>query len=331
MRLPDFEYVESNSIQKAVLFLKDHGEESKINAGGTDLLPSMKQGLFTPKYLVNLGNIQDLDSIEFDEETGLEIGALVRLRTLEEDPLIKDRYPSIREAVSVIAAGQLRQMGTVGGNLCLDTRCWYYNQTDFWRSCRPTCLKMGGDTCNAIGGGKKCFAVFSGDLAPALIALDAKVIILSPKGERTIDLNDLYTGDGARPVSLGPDEVLIRIEVPPVKPDVFSVYMKYRIRKAVDFPLAGVAAKIDIDKKDKICREAKVVINGVGSRPQILEGISKRLEGNKLGNQLIADASEMAFKAAKPVANAAGSPSYRRLMIKIFVKKALEQALENTA
>jgi len=331
MRLPDFQYIEPDSLEDAIIFLKEHAGFSKINAGGTDLLPSMKQRVFTPKYLVNLGNLQDLDSIEFDEKTGLEIGALVRLRTLEKDPLIRDRYPIIRDAASMIAAGQLRQMGTVGGNLCLDSRCYYYNQSVFWRNCRPTCLKMGGDTCNAVGGGKKCFAVFSGDLAPAMIALDAKVIILSPEGERAMALDDLYTGDGARPVSLGPDEILVRIEVPPMEPHVFSAYMKYRIRKSIDFPLAGVAARIDIDKKDKICREAKVVINGVGPRPQILEDISERLEGNKLGGQLIEAVSEMAYKAAKPVANTAGSPSYRRFMVKIYVKRALEQAMENAA
>ena len=329
MRLPDFEYQEPGSIGEAMAFLKDHAPEARISAGGTDIFPSMKQRLFTPKYLLHLGNLQGLDHMAYDERSGLTMGAFIRLHTLETDPVIRERYPIIAEAAQSIAAGQLRRMGTLGGNLCLDTRCYYYNQSRVWRTCRPTCIKMLGDTCNAVGGRKKCFAIFSGDLAPALMALDVKVRVLSPRGERTLTLEELYTGKGDKPLSLGSDEVLVSVEVPALREGTFSTYLKYRIRRSVDFPLAGVAMRLDMDREKGLCREVKVVISAVGPRPQVVEGISELLEGRGMEDARIEEASELAFKAAKPVANAASSPSYRRLMIKILVKKAFSLALKD--
>jgi len=326
MRLPDFQYVEPKSIGEACLFLKEHGQESKIMGGGTDLLPSMKQRIFRPKYIVHLGAIPNSDRIEFDEPSGLRIGAFVKLRSLEKDPVVLAKYPMIAQAASEVGSVQLRQMGTIGGNLSLDTRCYYYNQSKFWRSCRPTCIKMGGETCNAVGGGKKCFAIFSGDLAPALMALGAKIKLLSTAGERTILLNDLYTGDGASPLAIKPDEILIGVEVPMVPKEAFTNYFKYRIRKSIDFPLASVATMLSLDRKEKVCHSAKVVIGAVGSKPEALNGIEELLKGKKLKGSLIEEASELAFKAARPIANAGSTPSYRKRIIKIFVEKALRQA-----
>jgi 4-hydroxybenzoyl-CoA reductase subunit beta len=329
MRLPDFEYVEPRSIEEAALFLRDNGHESMVIAGGTDLLPSMKQGIFRPNYLVNLCSVPLMDRIEFDDGSGLRIGALVRLRTLERDPLIREHYPMIAQAAEAIGSVQLRQMGTVGGNLSLDTRCYYYNQSDFWRSCRPTCIKMGGDTCNAIGGGKKCFAVFSGDLAPALIALGAKIRLVSASGERSLLLKDFYTGDGAKPLERKPGEFLVSVEVPVPQKDAFTTYLKYRIRKSIDFPLASMAAMLMMDRKEQVCRDARVVISAVGTRPEEVTRIHDLLLGKKLERSLIEEAAELAFKAARPVANTASTPTYRKRMIKILVGRTLKRAAES--
>jgi len=325
MRLPDFQYVEPKSTEEACAFLKEHVRESKLIAGGTDLLPSMKQRIFKPKYVVNLSVLPNLDRIEFDGKTGLRIGALVKLRSLETDAMIRERYPMIGQAAEAVGSVQLRQMGTVGGNLSLDTRCYYYNQSDFWRKCRPVCIKMGGETCNAVGGGKKCFAVFSGDLAPALVALGAKIVLRSAKGERSLPLSEYYSGDGAKPLSLGPEEVLTKVEVPVVPKGAYGSYQKYRIRKSIDFPLAGVGALVALEGKEKVCREARVVIGAVGTRPEEVKGIGELLKGKKMTESLIEEASEMAFKMARPVANAASTPTYRKRMIKILVKRALQQ------
>lgn len=327
MRLPDFQYVAPKSIQEASLFLKDHGKESKVMAGGTDLLPSMKQRIYRPRYLVHVEGISELSRIEFNETTGLRIGALVRLRTLEKDLTVLERYPIIREAVTRIGSVQVRQMGTVGGNLCLDTRCSYYNQSSFWRSCRPRCIKMGGDMCNAVGGGKKCFSIFSGDLAPAFIALGAKINLLSASGERTLLLRDFYTGDGSKPLTLNPEEILTRIEVPSIPKETFSTYFKYRIRKSIDYPIASLAVLLTLAGNERSCREVKMVVGAVGSRPEELKEVEELLKGKEIKNSVIEEASNLAFKAAKPIANAASSPAYRKRMIKVFVMKALRQAL----
>jgi 4-hydroxybenzoyl-CoA reductase subunit beta len=327
MRLPDFQYVEPKSIQEACLFLQDSSRESKIMGGGTDLLPSMKQRIFGPKCVVSLGVTPNLDRIEFDEQLGLRIGALVKLRSLETDPVVREKYTIIAQAAGEVGSVQLRQMGTVGGNLSLDTRCYYYNQSDFWRKCRPTCIKMGGETCNAIGGGKKCFAVFSGDLAPALIALGSKVTLVSSKGERKLPLSDYYTGDGAKPLAIKPDEILIGVEVPVISKKAFTTYLKYRIRRSIDYPLASVAAMLTVNSKQRVYHETKIVIGAVNTRPKELKEIDDLLKGKELTSPLIEEASGLAFQAAKPIANAGSSPSYRKKIIKILVEKALRQAV----
>jgi 4-hydroxybenzoyl-CoA reductase subunit beta len=327
IRLPKFLYVEPGSLEEVCLFLEGHGRESRLMAGGTDLLPAMKLGLSAPKWLVNTSALPGLDQVEFDEGSGLRIGASVKISALARDALVRQKYPSVAQAARCVGSPQLRQMGTVGGNLSIDTRCDYYNQPDFWRDCKPKCIKMGGETCNAIGGGRKCFAVFSGDLAPVLITLDARIRLVSAREERTIPLSELYTGNGANPCAIKPEEILVSVEAPAVAAGAFATYSKFAVRKAIDFPLAGVATLLTLEGKEKLCRAAKVVIGAVGPRPDEVKAIGQLLEGKKLSLQLIEEASSLAFKAAKPVTNRGSSPAYRKLMIKVLVRKALRQAL----
>jgi len=295
--------------------------------GGTDLLPSLKQRIFKPNYLLNLCAIPNLDLIEFNEPSGLRIGAAVRVHSLETDPKILERFPIIAQAAGEVGSPQLRRMGTVGGNLSLDTRCYYYNQSDIWRKHRPKCIKMGGETCNAVRGGKRCFAVFSGDLAPALIVLGAKIKLVSVKGERTLLLKDYYTGDGAKPFTREPEEILVKVEVPALPKKAMGCYLKYRIRRSIDFPLAGVATLVTLDNQNEVCLEAKVVIGAVGTEPEEIVRIEDLLNGKRITDSIMEEASETAFKMAKPIANAASSPFYRKKMIKIMVEKGLRQAL----
>ncbi len=327
MRLPDFEYVEPKSIEEACLFLRDYGQKCKIMGGGTDLLPSMKQRIFKPNYLLNLCAIPNLDLIEFDEQSGLRIGAAANVHSLETDPRILEKYPIVAQAAGEVGSPQLRRMGTVGGNLSLDTRCYFYNQSDIWKKCKPKCIKMGGETCNAVGGGGKCFAVFSGDLAPALIALGAKIRLVSVKGERTLLLKDYYSGDGAKPLTREPEEILAKVEVPVLAKRTMDCYLKYRIRRSIDFPLAGVATRVTLDNQNEVCLEAKVVIGAVGTKPEEIESIEEVLNGKRITDSAVEEASEMAFKMAKPIANTASSPFYRKKMIRIMVEKGLRQTL----
>ncbi len=327
MQLPQFTYVEPESLKEAAQFLQQKGPASRIMGGGTDILPSMKQRIYAPEYVVSLEAITDLGQIKFNENSGARLGPSVKLGSLASNLKIQKRFPILAQAARAVGSPQLREMGTLGGNLCLDTRCIYYNQSATWRSCRPACIKMGGKVCNAIGSGKKCFAVFSGDLAPALIALDARVVLLSAGKERTILLNDLYSGDGTRPLTIQSDEILAGVEIPGQSNGALGTYLKYRIRKSIDYPLASVATALSIDGPDKTCREARVVIGAVGRRPLKIKGIDALLKDKILNDALIEEASQLAFKAARPIENTAGSPTHRKLMIKVLVKKAFNQLL----
>lgn len=327
MRLPVFDYKEPSSLGEAASLLREYGTDCKIIAGGTDLLPSMKQKLFRPEYVISLEGISDLDSIGFDEKQGLQIGSMVALSALENSLTVKERYPVIREAAHAVGSPHLRRMGTIGGNLSLDTRCCYYNQSESWRKSRPRCIKLGGDTCNAVGGGNKCFAVFSGDLAPALMALGAEIRLFSHRGERILPLRDYYTGNGAEPLVRDPDEILINVKVPPLPQDAFTTYLKFRIRESIDFPFAGLAAVIHVDKKENVCRKASVAIGAVGPKPLDVHEIAEISEGKRLDGRLIEEISNLARKAAKPVDNLGSSSEYRRRTIKAFARTAFQAAI----
>ncbi len=322
MRLPSFQYMVPESEEELLGFLKNNKGETRLAAGGTDLLPSMKQGLYRPRSLVLLNRLPRLGQIKFNELSGLTIGPLVTLNDLETSTLVKEKYPVVAQAAGLVGSPQLRYMGTVGGNLNLDTRCFYFNQSSSWRKCRPVCVKAGGETCNAIGGGKKCFAAFSGDLAPVLVSLGATVRLLSGEGERTVPLAEYYTGDGANPFVRRDDELLAGIEVPVLPESVFCSYHKYSIRKAIDFPLAGVAVKVELDR-DRICKDIKIVLGAVSPKPREVEAAAEVLKGKELKTELLEQAAEQAFKAAKPVANLGSTPSYRKIMVREFVRKAL--------
>ena len=191
---------------------------------------------------------------------------------------------------------------------------------------------MGGQICNAIGGGKRCFAVFSGDLAPALMTLNARIKLFSFRGERDLLLNEFYTGDGAAPLAMEPEEILVSVEVPVVSKDTSGTYLKYRMRKSIDFPLASVATLLTLEGKEKVCREARVVIGSVSSRPEEVKEIGTILKGRKIEDSLIEKAADLAFKTARPIANVGGpsNPSYRKAIIKAFVKRSLQRAVDGS-
>jgi 4-hydroxybenzoyl-CoA reductase subunit beta len=325
IRLPEFRYLAPGSLEEACRFMDEHGLHSRLMGGGTDLLPAMKLRVNLPEYVVNLSHISGLDFVRYTEDAGLTIGPSVRLRALETNPLVLERYPAISQAARTVGSPQIRQMGTVGGNLNLDTRCDYFNQPDFWRQCKARCFKMGGDTCNAVGGGRKCFAVFSGDLAPVLIAHDALITLRSTQGERTMALSQFYSGNGIKPLAIEPGDVLSAVRVPRLKEGAASFYNKFSVRKAIDFPLAGVATVLTFDEERR-CSSVKVVIGAVGPKPVEVKEIGELLKEKQLTSQLIEKAGDLAFSAARPVANRGSSPAYRREMVRQLVKKSLKQA-----
>lgn len=323
LRLPKMDHVSPPNVEEACSLLEQNKGEAKVLAGGTDLLVACKLQNIKPVLLISLKRVQDLKGIVYQEGTGLRIGAMTNLSEVRYHPDIVKYYPALSQAAAAIGTPQLREMATIGGNLCLNTRCIFYNQSNSWRKSRAVCFKMGGDLCHVVPKGKKCYATFSGDMAPALIALNAEIKLISRSGERDIPVQDLYSGNGVDPLSLRTDEVLTEIIVPAPLEKQSSVYLKYRLRKAICFPLVGIGAIFRSGSKG-IGLDCRVVLTGVAPQPIIVPDIVPLFEGKTLTQELVDQIAEKATHTGNPVANTPGStPSYRRRMAGILTRRAL--------
>ncbi|MDH4208817.1 MAG: FAD binding domain-containing protein [Anaerolineae bacterium] len=324
MQLPSFGHLEPRSLGEALELLAMHAEQAKPIAGGTELLVSMKQGLLAPAYVVDLKQIPGVDSV-VEETEGLRIGALTRLSALIRSPLVQEHSPLLAEAASAVAAPPLQEMGTVGGNLCQNTRCFYYNQSRFWRQVRGPCYKTGGDRCHVVEGGNRCFATYQGDLAPALIALGATVTLAKEGSERRLPLAELYTGKGKRPLALVTGEVLTEVRVPAASAGAGGDYQKLRQRGAMDYPLVGVAAAVGKDGSD-VCAWARIALTGVSTGPLVVQEASELLVGRPVDEALLSQVAEAAYELARPVNNVGSEATYRRKMVRVLTRRALLNA-----
>ncbi|MDP2646888.1 MAG: FAD binding domain-containing protein [Desulfobacterales bacterium] len=323
MRLPKMEHVAPRTLQEACGLLEEHGQNAEILAGGTDLIVACKLGNVKPALLVSLSGIAELKGIRLNEKGGIGIGAMTALKNVKDHPDIRQHYPAVAQAAGLVAATQLQYMGSLGGNLCLDTRCIYYNQSHSWRKTRDVCIKMGGDVCHVVAKGKSCYAVFSADTAPALMAHEAQVRLTSRQGERVIPVAALYSGDGKKPLTLKANEILTEIMLPPVRKNTKSIYLKYRVRSAIDFPLAGVAVAGTLSESGHFA-DGRIIINAVGSGPLECLAAEELINGRSLEAVLIGQAAEKAAGTAHPVANVIGAgPGYRRKMIGVLTRRAL--------
>jgi 4-hydroxybenzoyl-CoA reductase subunit beta len=232
----------------------------------------------------------------------------------------------LAQAARIVATPHLQWMGTLGGNLCQDTRCFYYNQSELWRDARPDCYKSGGALCQAIGGSERCHSAYQGDLAPLLIALEARARLVRNGQQRTIPLGALYTGKGENPIGLAPDEVLTEIEVPPQTGAWGADYQKLRYRGAMDYPLLGVAAVLSRNADRKECAKARIVLTAVASAPVMIEEAGQLLQGERLNEAIIARAAEAAYEAIHPVARIGSTPLYRRKMVRVLTRRAITRA-----
>ncbi len=329
MRLPKFEYLRPASLEEACSLLAEHKGDSRILSGGTALLIYLGQRLVTPKHLVSLKGISGLNYIDYDERDGLRIGALTSINEVAISPLIREKYPLLSQAAKEIGVPSIRYQGTVGGNLCLDTRCIYYNQSSFWRQARSPCFKRGGKVCYAVKGGDHCQAVYQGDLAPVLLALDARVRLTKADSERLLPLSALFTGRGEAPLSLAADEILREVQIPPLSKGSVGFYQKLRVREAMDFPLAGVAVMLSLDG-GRACQEARVILGAVASAPIEVSEAEEVLQGREIKAEVVEEAAEAAYSNAHPVNNLSLGASYRRRMIKTLLKRAIEQSLNLT-
>ena len=324
MGLPNFGYVAPRNVAKAISLQKKSG---KFLAGGTDLFVAMKERISCPDPLIDLNLISELRGIEWDKKKRLRVGALTTLTQVKENSIIKERFPILSQTVSLVSTPQLQNMGTVGGNLCLDTRCYYYNQSAFFKKRWEPCFKIGGKTCHVVRGGDSCYAVYSGDIAPTLIALGAKVKVMGGHPPKEIGLERFFSGSGIKPNILKFNELLSEILIPTPPQHSGWSYQKLRLRDTIDFPLLGVSVFLHLEEKAGRCQDVRVVLGAVGPSPLIVEEAAQVMCGKELTQKLIEEVSQIAWEAAHPVANTASSPRYRREMVRVFTKNAIQEAL----
>lgn len=324
MTLPAFRVLQPRSVDEAIRMLADNGADALVIAGGTDVIPNLQMKLFSPRVLVDIKPLRGLSDVQFSARDGLRIGALASLSQILGTPWIRENFPVLASAVGTIAGPLQRNMGTIGGNLCLETRCRWYNQSYFWRQSLGGCLKKDGDICHVAPGGKFCWAAWSGDSAPALLTLDAEVEIAGPQGSRRLALRDFYKNDGKDRIALGRDEILTAVHVPARMAGRRGVYLKLRVRDSIDYPLAGVAVTIDIDQSG-MCRDARVALTAVNPAPMLVRSANDWLAGRKWSPELAERVAHAAIQTGKPLTTSASTPVYRRDMLKVFTRRALEE------
>jgi 4-hydroxybenzoyl-CoA reductase subunit beta len=322
-RLPPFRYEAASSAAAAVALLCEHGCDALVVSGGTDLYANMKQRLFTPKVLIGLRPIGDLHYISFDERKGLEIGALTTLTDIAQSALVQTRYPALAQAALAVSTPQLRNMGTIGGNVCLDTRCNYYNQNLDWRQALGYCMKKDGEVCRVALSSPKCVAVNSSDTAPVLQAYGARIRLLGPSGEREVAAADFYRDDGMRAWARQADEIVTAVVAPPPPEHGRSAYRKLRLRNSFDFPILGIAAALEMDDAGR-CTAASIVLNAIASKPVMSGAAASALIGTKLEPAALDAAAEAAYASGKPLDNTSGSIPYRKRMLRVFARRTLE-------
>jgi len=323
LSLPDFKLLRPRTLAEAVDLLGKH-TGVQIVAGGTDLIPSLKQRLFNPAYVVDIRRIAELRGIRTVPGQGTEIGALTTLTEIERSDHIRRDYPVLHEAAKTVASPILRNMGTLGGNICLDTRCLWYNQSLTWRTSCGFCIKKDGDLCHVAPGGAKCWAVFSGDTPPALLCLGAELEIAGPAGARRLALCDFYTNVGDARMKLEKNEMVTRVFLPERTAGYRGVYRKLRLRGSIDYPLAGVA--VALKRSNGHVEDARVAITAVNPAPLVVRGVEKELAGKPVTEETAAAVGELAARTAKPLTTSALTPEYRREMIRVFAKRAVLEA-----
>ena len=338
LRLPHFRMVEPTTWTEAATLLREHGAAGSdiasgtpnvpvmLVAGGTDLFPNMKRRQFTPQVLISLGRVRDAREISNGSlrspgplPLGMHIAAGATLTEVAAHPTIRAKYTALAQAAGVVSTPQLRNMGTIGGNLCLDTRCNWYDQSLFWRTAEGYCMKTHPSVvCRVATSSPRCLAVASADTVPALIALGAKVTVENAGGRRELALAELYREDGIRYLAIGRDDVVVSLTLPNAT-GWRSTYLKLRDRNSFDFPIAGVAAAVRLD--GDTVTEARIAVTALASRPVAIDATA--LLGTKLDDDAIAAAADAVHKAARPMDNTSGTISQRKRAARVFTERAL--------
>ena len=328
LTLPAFEWLHPAHLPEALEHLAAHGRESLALAGGTDAVPNLKHRLHEPRWIVHLAGLEELRFVR-EQEGALELGPLVTLAEIARHPMIRRELPSLARAASLVASPQIRNMGTLGGNLCLDTRCTYYNQTYFWREALGFCLKKSGTVCHVVPQGRRCVAAHSSDVAPALISLGASLEIAGADRRRVLPVDEFFVGDGVHNNVLEPGELVVRILVPASARGRAAAYQKLRPRGAIDFPMLSVAFSARLSHGT--CEEARLVVSALGAKPRLIGGLDALVRGRPLDDALAATLAETAHRQCHPLINVPYDHDYRRAMVPVFVRRAVREAANGIA
>jgi 4-hydroxybenzoyl-CoA reductase subunit beta len=320
LRLPPFQYHQPRGLGDALALLAEHGDEAMPVAGGTDVVPNMKHRLHEPGHLVSLRRVPELRGIDVTDDA-VTIGAAETLADVAADPRVARRLPALADAARHVAGPQLRNAATLGGNICLDTRCTYYNQTYGWRRALGFCLKKDGDTCHVTGVGKKCVAAHSADTPPVLWVLGAELLLASTAGERTVPVEEFFVADGIRNTIREEGEILVRVRIPMPRAGTRMAYRKLRQRGSIDFPLLNMAAAARVGG-DSGVEGLRLVVSGLGSRPREVGGLESVLEGG-LDEPAIQAVAERAHQQCRPLTNMIVDPEWRRAMVPVYVARLL--------
>jgi 4-hydroxybenzoyl-CoA reductase subunit beta len=313
--------VEPRTVAEAVRARADAGNDASYVAGGTDLWPNMKRRQQTPATVIALSRIKELAEIRIANDGGLTIGAGASLEAVSRHPLVRAKYAAVAHAAEVVSTPTLRHMGTIGGNLLLDTRCNYYDQTEEWRSAIDYCMKKDGKICWVAPSSPRCWAVQSSDGVPVAVAIGASVTLASARGERTVRAADLYANDGIAYLTKQPDELLVAYHLP--APNGWRAsYLKLRRRGSFDFPVLGVAAWVS-RANDGTVKEARIVLGAVASHPQEIPEAAAAIVGSRLEVNAIAAAADAAYRPAKPMDNTDYTLAWRKEMVRVHVQRAL--------
>ncbi|MDC3952496.1 FAD binding domain-containing protein [Polyangium jinanense] len=323
--LPVFDHHKPRTLSAALDLLARLGDKAVVIAGGTDVLPNMKHGLVEPEHVVSIAGIEEMRGISLvreGDDDKLVLGAGARLAEIESSILVRRIAPALAEAAGQVGGPHHRAMGTLGGNICLDTRCRYYNQTYFWRKSLGFCLKKDGTVCHVVRGGSRCVAAASNDTAPALIALEADLHLLGPRGARVVKAHDFYVADGVKNTVLEPGELVVRVSITR-NPGRRSSFEKLRRRNAIDFPLLSIAVRLDVSGVETTRVDgADVVVSALGARPRRIRAASKIRPGTPF-DVAARELAEGAYAECKPLPNVDDDTEWRREMVPALVERAV--------
>ena len=325
MHLPHFKYLEPRTLDDALSALSNYEDEIMIKAGGTALIPAMRSGLLGPDSILNISHLSELDQIEFNGNDLIRIGATASLFQIRRSPIIKEKFPALVDTVESISSPSMHHSSTIGGNICQDCRCIYYNQSSTWRALRQKCFKAGGKLCHVVPGAGRCSAAYRGDLAPVLISMNASVVLASARDTREIPLSEFFTGNGIRPNVLGLTEILTEVRIPIPEPGKRFAVKKVRIRSSIDYAIAAGAVAVSTDSNGT-CTDCKIVLGALGSGPVESIDAEKILIGTIPDEKICSRAVKLIIEKIRPVGNTESTPEHRRELAEFIILRCLMKA-----